>query len=234
MWYSGAPGHWRCAFPVRFLMLLISRHLRAWGFSLQLLFFSKIRHLFFLKAQLQCHDVLICIIAVYPKVSPAVSITCLTSIKLLILVPNWHTAWLTVMVILLYPKAVCTVLVGWLNRKQFEATWDKMHLKKCQTLTLSYSHLCFASGGTQFEPENLKGNFKLKVWTRELRENSKNWIPCLAAWVKEWRGERLVWGGWRPSRRCPGDKTVQFKHCKRETEERAGVGFATQAVGPVP
>lgn len=161
LWYSGAPGHWRCAFPVRFLILLISRHLRAWGFSLQLLFSSKIRGLFFLKAQLQCHDVLICIIAVYPKFSPAVSITCLTSIKLLILVPNWHTAWLTVIVILLYPKAACTLLVGWLNRKQFEATRDKMHLKKCQTLILSYSHLCFASGGTQFERE--KGNFKLKV-----------------------------------------------------------------------
>lgn len=63
-------------------MLLISRHLRAWGFSLQLLFFSKIRALLFLKMQLQYYDVLICIIAVYPKVSPAVSITCLTSIKL--------------------------------------------------------------------------------------------------------------------------------------------------------
>ena len=62
---------------------LISSHLRAWGFSFWLLFFSKIRGLFFLKVELWCHNILICRIAVYPEVSPAVSITHLTSIKLL-------------------------------------------------------------------------------------------------------------------------------------------------------
>lgn len=64
---------------------------------------------------------------------------------------------------MLHPKAACTVLVGQLNRKQFEAPRDKMHLKKCQTLILSHSHLHFASGEAQFEPEKLKGNFKLMV-----------------------------------------------------------------------
>lgn len=83
LWYWGAPGHWRCAFPVRFLMLLVSSHLSAWGFAFGILFFSKMRGLFFFKPKLQCHDVLICIIAVYPEVSPAVSITRFTSIKLL-------------------------------------------------------------------------------------------------------------------------------------------------------
>lgn len=29
-------------------------------------------------------------------------------------------------------------------------------------------------------------------------------------------------------------KPCNLKHYKREIEERAGVGFATQAVGPVP
>lgn len=67
------------------------------------------------------------------------------------------------MVIWLYPKAACTLLNGWLNRKQFEATQDKMYLKKCQTLILNYSHLYFACGETQFVPEKLKGNFKLII-----------------------------------------------------------------------